>query len=572
MAVNARQRAIWGKIGGNLPDQVDLKLLTDGLAGDIAAVAEDVGELGATLAELGTAAGYDVGAIEGSIPILGAGGKLPASMVPVIDIAGVANLQAALDQRPVKAVPAAAGNFAALDAAGNLTDSGAKPGDIDAAQNAADAAAYSAAAASGAAAAAAGAAAAVADDLAAHAGDNVKHLPAPGGAGNAGRAAVVNAAGDGYELAAINVDLSAYYTKLEIDAQQDDQDAAIAGKTSKVVPAAAGNLAALDANGNLIDSAKAVTYFAVAADLTTHADNNTRHVPTVNAGTNGKVLVSGSTTTYWSYLLTTAATSNTVAQRDASGNLAANAFVGSGSQLTNISPTQLTGWPAGTSGFLWYSAAGTLSRVTGQTARDNMGAAAKGDNVDLTSIRNGATGAPGTDGVFEGDGPTDGGIGGNGTNLTLSNGGPGGQGGGAGDDGQTSGSGGQGGNGAVMRLCCGGPGGMYGASGNNNYGNIGLGGHGGTIELVCGGLTGEEYTGNAGTLKIALGEGGTVYIGGTIHLQGGTVNIGGEGSTISAFGGPGLNGAIVITGESDSEKLASLLAGLRQIGLVAPAS
>jgi hypothetical protein len=589
-------------------------------------------------------------------------------------IDGVSIDPAIFNTKADKVTDATAGNIAILDEAGNLADSGANPAAIS------------------------DAVADVADDLATHAGDAVKHLPSPGGAGNAGKVLAVNEAGAGWELILQNVDLSAYYTKAEIDILQQAQDQAIGGKAddphthtrnqvtdlgtaagynvgsiegtvpvlmaggkidaallpavaitetrvfaseaamlawdaqegdvavrtdiaksfirlgdgswqelltpvspvqsvagkvgvvvlttadieglsaaldarpTKAVPAAAGNLAALDADGNLIDSTRAQSYYAVAGDLTTHMGDNTRHVPVVNAGTNGKVLVSGSSTTYWSYVITTAATANTFPLRDAAGKLTAAGFIGSGAELTNIAPTQLTGWPSGTSGFLWYTVAGTLQRVTGQTARTNMGAAASGANIDLTSIRNGATGAPGTDGVFEGDGPTDGGIGGNGTNLDLSNGGPGGQGGAAGDDGQTSGNGGPGGNGAVMRLCCGGPGGQYGASGANNYGNIGLGGNAGTIELVCGGLTGEEYTGNAGTLKIALGEGGTVQIGGTIHLQGGTVNIGGEGSTISAFGGPGLNGAIVITGESDSEKLASLLAGLRQIGWVAPAA
>lgn len=75
----------------------------------------------------------------------------------------------------------------------------------------------------------------------------------------AGTNVVVVQDGNGYKFDVLSgfVDLSGY-------AQTTAMNTALAKKADKIVPAAAGNLAALDSNGNLSDSGKAVSSFVAA--------------------------------------------------------------------------------------------------------------------------------------------------------------------------------------------------------------------------------------------------------------------------------------------------------------------
>lgn len=62
-------------------------------------------------------------------------------------------------------------------------------------------------------------------------------------------------------------------------------DAALAGKADKVVNATGGNLAALDANGNLADSGKKPADFAGAAQFAAHRDNTDIHITATERST-----------------------------------------------------------------------------------------------------------------------------------------------------------------------------------------------------------------------------------------------------------------------------------------------
>lgn len=60
----------------------------------------------------------------GGVATLGEDGKLSENQRPETTIAGVTGLEAALDEKAAKTVPAEAGNVATLDGDGNLQDSG----------------------------------------------------------------------------------------------------------------------------------------------------------------------------------------------------------------------------------------------------------------------------------------------------------------------------------------------------------------------------------------------------------------------------------------------------------------
>lgn len=272
------------------------------------------------------------------VATLDASRKVPAAQLPVMNYdpagsaaavetnlgAAITEINAQLPNKANKKVPAAAGNLAALDAAGNLLDSGKEPADYveNTQKGTANGVATLGADAKVPAAQLpamnydpAGSAAAVQTSLNTHSNDTVKHVTAAERtAWNAKEPAVSGSTAATYwnglksfvdfaisvraaVLTGLSVATSAVISATDtVLTALGKLQAQITGiqtaKADKKAPAVTGNLATLDAAGNLADSGKQISDFAAGTHNHAAADI-TDTVPVSKGGTGQSTLTSG---------------------------------------------------------------------------------------------------------------------------------------------------------------------------------------------------------------------------------------------------------------------------------------
>ena len=234
----------------------DAGYITSVTAAPVDSVAGRIGDVvivKADIADFGTYATPSQGALADSAAQSGDNVSIfvnDAGYVTSVDISGKAD----------KFPPSVAGNFATLDASGNLGDSNSTPSDFATAAQGTTA------------------------DSAAQSGDNVSIFTNDAGYLTSVTAAPVDSVfGRLGAVIAVSTDYSAFYATtaqgtLADSAIQSGENVSVfvndagylvvsdlTGKADKVIPTVAGNFAALDATGNLIDSTSKTADFATAA-------------------------------------------------------------------------------------------------------------------------------------------------------------------------------------------------------------------------------------------------------------------------------------------------------------------